>query len=76
MPRMLKAGSLVLVEPVAEALRGSYPAANWMEGVDRIVKLAEDAPNKGTLDVIDCEHYEFGDVSIYDFQITKYKIPH
>lgn len=62
-------GTKVRVRATAPGLRRSYPAADWLTG-ERVVKLLEDAPGEGTLDVIDVDAADGDDNrSVYDFNI-------
>lgn len=66
---MIKKLSFVLVGPTGSGLQGSYPASRWIKNLE-VVKLLEDAPHQGTLDVIDVIRMSNGkEESIYDFNI-------
>jgi len=64
----LSAGTRVLVTPTGEGSKSSYPAANWITGPTKVT-LLEDAPNEGTLDVLDVRLDDGREESIYDFNI-------
>ena len=68
---MIAKGSSVVVKAVPSGLRKSLPASNdWLPAGDvAMVRLLEDAPFAGTLDVIDVMTAAGDTVSIYDFQI-------
>jgi aspartate carbamoyltransferase regulatory subunit len=68
--KWIKKGSFVLVEPTGIGLKESYPATNWLK-IKSIVKIMEDAPHQGTLDVIDIKLPTGKVESIYDFNIVK-----
>ena len=64
----LSAGTRVWVKPTGSGVRDSYPAANWITNAKQVT-LLEDAPNEGTLDVIDVRLDDGSEESIYDFNI-------
>lgn len=67
----LKTGTYVLVTPTAPSLTTSYPAAAWLTE-DALVVLAEDAPNQGTLDMIEVYVDATAVIQpIYDFNIVR-----
>lgn len=66
---MISAGSYVFVEPTAPGLQASYPAAKWLKNKMK-VRLIDDAPNSGTLDVLNVELPDGRQESIYDFNIV------
>lgn len=66
---MIKAHSFVLVGPTGSGLQRSYPASKWIKHLE-VVRLLENAPHEGTLDVIDVVRMSNGqEESIYDFNI-------
>lgn len=67
----IKAGTKVKVKPTAPGLANSYPAAKWLTKVETVT-LIDDAPNQGTLDVIDVKRENGDEESVYDFNIVSY----
>ena len=66
----IPAGSYIWVEPTPKGMKNSYPATKWLVKKMK-VKLIDDAPNQGTLDVLDVELPDGSEESIYDFNIIK-----
>jgi len=69
MSEMIKAGSFIKVIRTGPGIQKNYPAANWIKTTE-IVRLIDDAPNEGTLDVLDVELEDGTEKSIYDFNIV------
>lgn len=71
---MIKKGSWVVVEATTKYSEKSYPAAKWIgrwgKGRFSVAVLLEDAPHKGTLDVINVQTFYGEEDTIYDFNIV------
>jgi hypothetical protein len=66
----VSAGQVVTVNPTPKSIRREHPAANWITQPTR-VKMLDDSPHQGTLDVADVEVIATGKkASVYDFNIV------
>ncbi len=69
---MIKKGSWIVVYATTSSAEKLYPAGKWVAknyGAYAICELLEDAPHRGTLDVLNVNVYG-REESIYDFQIV------